>query len=184
MNTTSHKMHARPSVSRSAGSRIAGLKTHLLATLAGFLSLGASAQTLSNYQWIVASQSPMSWFKFDNGGTDSGYTYTNAVADNTSTLTVYGTGATSAGWLGGSAADVFHTPGKAVFFSGSADVLDVLPGTSANIISGRWRSQRFLHGRGYNLLPVSDPQRAGQWPKAYHLVGRRPWHLQRARVVH
>ena len=136
MNTTSHKMHARPSVSRSAGSRIAGLKTHLLATLAGFLSLGASAQTLSNYQWIVASQSPMSWFKFDNGGTDSGYTYTNAVADNTSTFTVYGTGATSAGWLGGSAADVFHTPGKAVFFSGSADVLDVLPGTSANIISG------------------------------------------------
>ena len=39
----------------------------LLAALAAFLSLGASAQTLSNYQWVVASQSPMSWFKFDNG---------------------------------------------------------------------------------------------------------------------
>jgi len=138
MRTISHKKHTRPSVHQGAAPGIAGLKTRLLllATLAGFLSLGASAQTLSNYQWIVASQSPMSWFKFDNGGTDSGYTYTNAVADNMSTFTVYGAGGVNSAWLGGPAADAFHTPGKAVFFSGSADVLDVLPGTSANIING------------------------------------------------
>jgi hypothetical protein len=108
----------------------------LLAALAGLWTLGASAQTLSNYQWVIQSQNPMSWFKFDNGGTDSGYTYTNAVAGNSSTLTVYGAGGVNSSWVGGPAADVFHTPGKAVYFSGSADVLDVLPGTSANIISG------------------------------------------------
>ncbi len=95
---------------------------------------------MSNYQWIVASQSPMSWFKFDNGQVDliagtnatTGAiygTYTNAIAANTSTLTTYGQAGSSAAWLGGPAADVFHTPGKAVFFSGPADVLDVMPGT-------------------------------------------------------
>ena len=87
----------------------------------------------------------MSWFKFDNGGTDSGYTYTNAVATNPATLTVYGTSGTSANWLGGPTADAFRNPGKAVFFSGSPDVLDVLPGTSATIINGGGTATRVTH---------------------------------------
>ena len=124
------------------------MKAHLLLlpTLAGFLSLSASAQTLSNYQWIVQSQSPMSWFKFDNSPVEPNLgtnpttgviygTFTNAVAANTATLTTWGSGAIS-GWTGGSAPDGFHNPGKAVSFAGSTDAIDTSPSTSAGIING------------------------------------------------
>jgi hypothetical protein len=149
MNTTFHTKPARPSVNPSASYRISGLTAHLLLlpALAGFLRPAASAQTLSAYQSVIQSQSPMSWFKFDNGQVDQALgtnattggtygTFTNAIATNTATLTTYGASGTIANWTGGSAADVFHTPGKAVFFAGSADVLDVLPGSSATIING------------------------------------------------
>jgi hypothetical protein len=137
MNTNPHKNETEPAINRRAVFGVGPMKTHplLLTTLAGFLSLGASAQTLSNYQWTVMSQSPMSYFTFDTGLYNQ-YTITNAVATNTAFLTVSGQGGLPSGWEGGFAPDVYRNQNKSILFSGTRDAVDVYPNTSAGIING------------------------------------------------
>ena len=128
MNSTPHKKVTPPTLNLR-------IRPLILATFAGLLSLGASAQTLSNYQWTVMSQSPMSYFTFDTGLYNQ-YTITNAIATNPTVLTVYGAGGQPSAWQGGFATDVYRNQNKSIFLGGNSDSVDIFPATSAGIING------------------------------------------------
>src|ERR1051325_2732526 len=87
------------------------------------LAAVASAQTLSNYQFAVNSQSPNSWFKLDG-----------TLSDSVSPGIVLSTYSSQ---VGGFASDVYRNPAKSYFFGGQSDFLLYSAGTyGTNLFSG------------------------------------------------